>query len=96
MPDTESIRIENRFYHGAVVIMGILMAGVMSWVGVECSHIPAIEVKLTNIETSMTEKTAWQTHELGQHDAQLIDHEKRIQRMEDEGSLHNGGAPVSR
>lgn len=74
---------ELKIYHLATMGLGSLLVAVMIWVGAECSHIPAIETKLTAMETTMAQTTNWQSNKIGEHTSQLVDHEKRIQRIED-------------
>lgn len=59
---------ENRVFHSLYSAMGIVLLGVVGWIGSNVSHIPALEQKLDDYHSAEV--------------ASLLDHEQRIRSLE--------------
>jgi len=90
MEDERRKNIDQRFmlvmYRVFSSVMAVLMLGVISWMAMNVSHIPMIELKIedlnekfdqraNDLKTEMTTTTKWQTDKLN-------DHEIRIRALE--------------
>jgi hypothetical protein len=90
MEDERRKNVDQRFalmiYRTFSSIMAVLMLGVISWMAMNVSHIPMIELKIedlndkfderaTKLESDMNSTAKWQTDKLN-------DHEIRIRALE--------------
>lgn len=67
---------EQKLFHSLFTAMGMLLLAIVTWIGSNVAHIPAIEQKIDDYHASET--------------ATLEDHESRI-RMLEVGNYHHVG-----